>query len=318
MTENHSIHLRAGDWVQVRSADEILETLDQHGAMAGLPFMPEMAEFCGKVFRVARRAERACVEFKPPIIPIREMVASDVVLLESLRCTGEGHDGCQRACMIFWREAWLRRVPNQDAAVPGPSGNIEVLRARLTSRRADGRYVCQSTELVRVTKPASHWRRVALCLRDLRSGAMTAREVLIQLTRPFRRKLRQWFSRDIAVGPNQKTPTESLGLQPGDWVKVKSPQEIVATLDDRGLNRGLLWDPLLSAYSGRTLRVRDRLDRMIIESSGEMRDMKNTVTLEDTTCRCDYVLGGCPRKELIYWREIWLRRSAKKSDQKLG
>ena len=67
--------LCADEWVQVRCAGEILETLDQDGALVGMPFMPEMVAFCGKSFRVARRAERACVEFKPPIIPIRELIS---------------------------------------------------------------------------------------------------------------------------------------------------------------------------------------------------------------------------------------------------
>ena len=226
MMKNHTTNLCAGEWVQVRSADEILETLDQQGALAGMPFMPEMSEFCGGVFRVARRAERVCVEFKPPVIPIREMIATDLVMLEGLRCSGQGHDGCQRACMIFWREAWLRRVPNPQAVNRVEPGNLEKLRARLPSRLPNGRYVCQSTELVRITKPASHGRRAALCFKDFQTGALTARQVLIQLTRPFRRKLRQWFGRELAVGPHQKTPTEALALQPGDWIFTGTPSGV--------------------------------------------------------------------------------------------
>jgi hypothetical protein len=32
--------LRAGDWVEVRSKQEILRTLDKGGRLEGLPFMP--------------------------------------------------------------------------------------------------------------------------------------------------------------------------------------------------------------------------------------------------------------------------------------
>ena len=41
---------RAGDWVEVKSAKEILATLDDKGRLDHLPFMPEMLQFCGKRF----------------------------------------------------------------------------------------------------------------------------------------------------------------------------------------------------------------------------------------------------------------------------
>ena len=48
---------------------------------------------------------------------------------------------------------------------------------------------------------------------------------------------------------------------------------------------------------------------MIVESTGEMIHMQGTVTLEGTTCLCHMsALGGCPRKDPVYWREIWLER----------
>ena len=44
------IRCKAGDTVEVRSAEEILNTLDEQGALDGMPFMPEMFEYCGKRF----------------------------------------------------------------------------------------------------------------------------------------------------------------------------------------------------------------------------------------------------------------------------
>ena len=46
--------------MEVRSADEILGTLDEHGRLDGLPFMPEMLEFCGRRVRVQSRAHKTC------------------------------------------------------------------------------------------------------------------------------------------------------------------------------------------------------------------------------------------------------------------
>src|SRR5262245_21844473 len=60
-TEETSLNdLWRGDLGEVRSAGEILATLDAQGEMAGLPFMPEMAAHCGRRFRVDRRADRIC------------------------------------------------------------------------------------------------------------------------------------------------------------------------------------------------------------------------------------------------------------------
>ena len=47
--------LRAGEWVEVLGRDEVLATLDANGRLDGLPFMPEMFEYCGKRFEVWKR-----------------------------------------------------------------------------------------------------------------------------------------------------------------------------------------------------------------------------------------------------------------------
>jgi len=58
--------LYRGDLVEVKAPDEILQTLDAHGAVDHLPFMPEMAQFCGQRFRVSRRAFPVCVSASSP------------------------------------------------------------------------------------------------------------------------------------------------------------------------------------------------------------------------------------------------------------
>jgi hypothetical protein len=51
---------RAGDWVEVRSKEEILKTLDKNGRLEELPFMPQMFDYCGQRFRVYKRARKTC------------------------------------------------------------------------------------------------------------------------------------------------------------------------------------------------------------------------------------------------------------------
>src|SRR5258706_9654215 len=121
----------AGDWVEVLSKEEILRTLDKNGQLEGLPFMPQMFKYCGKHFRVFKRAHKTC----DTVFPIRGRKMSNAVHLET-RCDGEAYGGCQAGCLIFWKEAWLKRVGKEDirdlksqsnAALaptdPAPNGN---------------------------------------------------------------------------------------------------------------------------------------------------------------------------------------------------
>ena len=52
--------LHKGDLVEVRSAAEILATLDEHGALDAMPFMPEMVASCGRRFTVSTRTDKVC------------------------------------------------------------------------------------------------------------------------------------------------------------------------------------------------------------------------------------------------------------------
>jgi hypothetical protein len=51
-------------------------------------------------------------------------------------------------------------------------------------------------------------------------------------------------------GTLTRTPTEVLDLQPGEWVVVKSKEEIRSTLDKAGRNRGLTFENEMLPYCG--------------------------------------------------------------------
>ena len=59
-TINTRLNLRVGEVVEVRNEAEILSTLDRDGRLDGLPFMPEMLQFCGQRFRVYKSAHKTC------------------------------------------------------------------------------------------------------------------------------------------------------------------------------------------------------------------------------------------------------------------
>jgi hypothetical protein len=322
--------LRRGDVVTVRSLSEILGTLDSDGKCDGMPFMPEMIPFCGKSFPVRRRAEKTCVEG----VGVRSL--RDAVFLDDLRCDGSAHGGCQRGCLLFWKKAWLRveggrrkgeggrgqeeeTVISQcgchggicgtpaDEAVELPATSL-LSAAELPTTRGD-RFYCQSTELARATSPFSLGRWQCY-LHDLRTGEITLRRLAYILWRAaLNRAWRLLRGRPYyeLTGKQTQTTAAELDLQPGQWVEVRSAAEIRATLDAKGRNRGLVFDPEMLLYCGRRYRVAASLRNIIVEETGKMAQLSNTVLLEGLTCQ-GVCARNCPRANYFYWREIWLKR----------
>src|SRR5262245_6269211 len=108
--------LRAGEWVEVRSKEEILRTLDTKGQLDGMPFMPNMFAYCGRRLQVYKRAHKTC----DTVFPVRGRRMPDSVHLAT-RCDGKPYGGCQATCLIFWKEAWLKRVGSPDRSAQEPA-----------------------------------------------------------------------------------------------------------------------------------------------------------------------------------------------------
>ena len=109
-------------------------------------------------------------------------------------------------------------------------------------------------------------------------------------------------------GSLKRTPSEKLDLQAGEWVAVKTKEEILATLDVGGRNRGMTFDAEMLPYCGQTFRVLRRVERIIDESSGRIIEPAGVaIILEDVICKARF-RRSCPRSIFPYWREIWLRR----------
>ena len=102
--ETTRLDLRKGDWVVVKTAEEIRRTLDGSAQTRGLGFMPGMFAQCGKRFRVYKRAETIVLEGTGETRRLK-----DTVLLEGSICDGEGFV-CDRSCFYFWKEDWLHRA----------------------------------------------------------------------------------------------------------------------------------------------------------------------------------------------------------------
>ena len=327
---------RAGDWVEVRSRDEIFATLDEKGAYDKLPFMPEMLAYCGKRFRVAASAHKTC----DTVHQTGGRRMRDAVHLESMRCDGSAHDGCQARCSIFWKEVWLKPVAGAVPRTSPAPAELKCDEERLigaTRQRTDTSsgtiYICQATALFEATTPFPTWSPLQYWA-DIRSRNESASEAakVLFLAIVFRLRDLPWGYRltrwlyDQAHYLVRKTPSPyatgrvprgdatphiALNLRPGELCVVKPHDQILNTLDPRNRNRGLYFDKEMVRYCGQTFKVAGAVERIINESTGEMLHMPTaSLILEGTYCTSRYSERRllCPRRITPFWREAWLER----------
>ena len=337
---------RAGDVVEVRSMEEILAALDQRGCTDSMPFMPEMLQYCGQRFRVSAVAHKACDMVGKPGTSRR---LNGTVHLAGLRCDGSTHGGCQAECNLFWKDEWLRAIGDirrisakQAAPINAPaSGSTEaqlLANTRLPSG-LEGRettYSCQATGMYEATRPLAWWdirQYVFDVVTRNRSLGRVSRVLFLatlrwllprvpigyRLFESFHDRMHLWqtgrpspsLNGRIPIGA--QTPTSRLQLEPGEYVRIKSQMEIEQTINQKGKNRGLTFDPEeMAPYCGRVVKVRKSVTKIIEEHTGKMLLMKEPcIMLEGVVCNAEYARCrlNCPRAIPSYWREIWLERA---------
>jgi hypothetical protein len=297
--------LRPGELAEVRSLPEILATLDERGCLDGLPFMPEMAAYCGHRYPVHRRVEKIW-EYAHGS-GMRRM--RNAVLLRTLRCDGRSHAGCQAACQLVWKEAWLKPAAaagRRRAARPVRPVDLDAH----TQDTANGalRYVCQMTQM-RDASTQLPPRDVSHYWRDLAGGNIRLAPLLIEISirlfnsTQWRLHKPMWPVFEPMAGDT--SPHMDLGLQPGQIVRVKSKHAIEATLNRKFRNRGLEFGRDMLFYCGGSYRVVARVDRLVHEGTGELLELNTpSILLEGVTA-----IGGSivsPQNEYYFWREIWL------------
>jgi hypothetical protein len=322
-TESTSLDLRVGDVVEIRSQAEILATLDENGELDSLPFMAEMIQYCGQRLTVDKVAHKLCDTLTRS--GIRRM--ENAVHLTGVRCDGSAHGGCQAACLIYWRHAWLRKVdPAEAPAAAAPAPQLLPL-LTIASRRPpaeddETRYRCQATELLRAAPRPLPVRDLGQYVEDVRTGNVgvlwSARAFLVGTYNrlqdlgakrlPPRLRFRGGRHWGNLRGTAVKTPTGQTGLQPGDIVRIKSRKEIEPTLNADLLNRGMGFDAEMARFCGRTARVARRVEHIIDEHTGRMLHMRSPcLVLEGIVCEGAFN-ASCPRSITPYWREIWLEK----------
>jgi hypothetical protein len=341
------LNLKAGDIVEVRSLEEIRQSVDERGRVDAMPFMAEMLQHCGKRFRVQSIAHKTCDNIKP--WNMRKVERA--VHLSGVRCDGSAHANCDAGCLIFWHEDWLKKIdldfkPASDLDAGVVENNLEKpsvdsnqfgqIEAFFRANAEKGKdpdtsetvYSCQATDLREFSSHLPSW-NLWQYVKDLRCGNLSKRladsksekalELLLGIIDVFRLLLVEAFNKFQSLrrgvqypniqGSQQPSPIlPELNLEPGEFVQVKSRQEILATLDRRNRNRGLLFDSEMLKYCGMTLRVFKRVNQIVDEKNGKILKMKSScIILEGAACAADFH-KFCPRAIYHYWREGWLRR----------
>jgi hypothetical protein len=340
------MRIKSNTWVEVRSKEEILGTLDRNGRLDELPFMPQMFQYCGQRFRIYKSAHKTCDTVSGDYAGRR---LRDGVHLD-LRCDGQAYGGCQAGCLLFWKTAWLKPVDGPlaghsasreavpDAVVPRHAGCTEQDVWRGTKHIEAGgetQYACQATQLLDYTVPLRWWD-----IRQYVDAYVSGNHTLVGLCRGlwylfyyyatlafsdrWGRPARWIYNRfQAATGgipfPREKgkiargtlTPRHDLHLAPGELVRVRRYDEILATLSTTLQNRGLQFDAELVPFCGKVFPVKTRVEKFIDEKTGRMRWMKTpAVILDGVTCQALYCGRRmfCPRAIHLWWREIWLER----------
>jgi hypothetical protein len=345
---NSTTGLRAGDLVEVRSATEILATLDEQGRLDALQFMPEMLKFCGRQLTVRARADKTCdtIEKTGGRRIYNTVHLGDEADGDGVRCDGSAHGGCQATCLVFWKEAWLKPVTrserakretlsdsNSDASLDAVGSSLRRFTVANTGATArDTVFRCQVTQLREFTTPLAWW-DLRQYYRDVASGNVKVRQIakaavfvsyrtLVNTGVGYRALLWLYNSyKKLVGGPPwpyvqgtlSKTPKGELHLQVGELVRVKSLSDILATLNPQNRNHGLYFDGELVKFCGGTYQVLKRVSRIIDEKSGQMLEFSNPcIILQNVYCKADIspLRLFCPRSIYPYWREIWLERLA--------
>lgn len=138
------------------------------------------------------------------------------------------------------------------------------------------------------------------------------------LARPWNTVVKKWLKQAYATSEEWRGPTvaplpaqDSLGRVPlakGDRVRVRSREEILATLNPFNELKGCAFLPQMYEYCGTEQRVFRYMQRFLDERDYKMKKARGVVLLENSFCNGTIVFGGCDRSCFLFWREEWLEK----------
>jgi hypothetical protein len=160
--------------------------------------------------------------------------------------------------------------------------------------------------------PESLARRLRLVLR---------RSLNVRQVRTFKTKSSRLISRSLRfIGGSKKsfvseTSAATSGVKTGDLVRVRSREEIQATLNFWGQLKGCMFMPEMAPYCGTTQQVLKRMERFVDERDYHVKVSQGIVLLEGLNCQGTSDYGRCDRACFYFWREEWLEKVGGISEQ---
>ncbi len=269
-----------GEIVRVRSRAAIIASFDSTEGLDGLIFTRQMAESCGRTFRVSKVGRTLFDEHKHRNCRPR----APFYILEHSICDGNA-DGsqpvCDHSCFFLWHADWLECLDGSGILSP----NVSVVDI------PDGSPTCQLRHIDRVSLQNS-WLN-------------ETRQKWIRKLRWYRRRLlSSLHSEDGALRITREEQDE---IKAGDIVRVKSRDEINPTLDLHRKTRGCTFQTEMYEHCGMEYRVLKKIGHFFDEASRKTRKCKNTYLLEGCCCTgSGTYLGTCDRNCFFFWQRQWL------------
>ena len=126
------------------------------------------------------------------------------------------------------------------------------------------------------------------------------------------RYLMNFFNESEYINDNSysSNTTQSFvaALKPRDLVRVRSRDEIQATLDRWNRLKGCTFIEEMWPYCGTIQRVYKRVEKFLDERDYLVKRCKGIVLLEGVMCEGTKNFGQCDRSCFYFWKEEWLEQ----------
>jgi hypothetical protein len=147
--------------------------------------------------------------------------------------------------------------------------------------------------------------RMKLCIRRCLSPSLE-RRLKNYTNRGLKRLYRLTGKASKPSMPLLKRPSGF--LQPGNTVRVRTLEEISATLNYWRQVKGCGFMQEMAGFCGTTQKVFKRLERFVDERDLQVKKSNGIVFLENVICRGAKDFGDCDRACFHFWREEWLEK----------
>jgi hypothetical protein len=124
----------------------------------------------------------------------------------------------------------------------------------------------------------------------------------------FAMNVKSKLSKQTITQAGQKSASKTASLQASDRVRVRSLEEIQATLNPWKELKGCAFLPYMVEYCGTTQRVLQPVNRFLDERDYKVKKVRGVVLLEGVICSGTPVFGHCDRGCHLFWREEWLEK----------